>query len=84
MTNLANGNLYVTWADSLGGSTNKIVFSRSTDGGQHRSAPMVVSHNDAAQSFNRAVAVGHDGEVAVLYQDIARNNNATTAAITRD
>jgi hypothetical protein len=74
----ANGNLYVTWADSLGGATNKIVFSRSTDGGQHWSAPTIVSHNNAAQSFNHAVAVGHDGEVAVLYYDDARNNETTT------
>jgi hypothetical protein len=74
----ANGNLYVTWADSLGGATNKIVFSRSTDGGQHWSTPTIVSHNNAAQSFNHAVAVGHDGEVGVLYYDDARNNETTT------
>jgi hypothetical protein len=40
---------------------------------------VVVSHNDAAQSFNHAVAVGHDGEVAVIYYDDARNNDTTTA-----
>lgn len=72
----ANGNLYVTWADSLGGSTNKIVFSRSTDEGGHWSAPVVVSHNDAAQSFNHAVAVANDGDVAVLYYDTARNDSS--------
>jgi hypothetical protein len=75
----SNGNVYVTWADSMGGSTNKIVFSRSTDEGKHWSAPMIVSSNDTAQSFNDAVAVGHDGEVAVLYMDDASNNNTTTA-----
>jgi Neuraminidase (sialidase) len=70
------GAAYITWADSLGSSTNKIVLSRSTDGGKSWSAPVVVSHHADAQSFNHAVAVGNDGEVAVLYYDIARNTSA--------
>jgi hypothetical protein len=61
-----SGALYVTWADGLGGATNKIVLSRSTDGGQHWSAPTVVSHHDSAQSFNDAVAVANDGELREL------------------
>jgi hypothetical protein len=69
-----SGALYVTWADGLGGATNKIVLSRSTDGGKHWSTPTVVSHDDSAQSFNDAVAVANDGELAVLYYDDARNN----------
>ena len=72
----ADGTLYATWADGLGGSTNKIVLSRSTDEGRHWSTPTVVSHNDAAQSFNHAVTVGNDGELAVLYYDDARNDPA--------
>jgi hypothetical protein len=72
-----SGALYLTWADGLGGSTNKIVFSRSTDGGRHWSAPTIVSHHDSAQSFNDAVEVGNDGEVGVLYYDDFRNNDET-------
>ena len=72
----ATGALYVTWADGLGTNTNKIVLSKSTDGGQHWSKPAVVSHHAAAQSFNHAVAVGNDGELAVLYYDDARNDAA--------
>jgi hypothetical protein len=34
----------------------------------------VVSHHDSAQSFNQAVAVGNDGELAVLYYDDFRND----------
>jgi Neuraminidase (sialidase) len=64
-----SGALYATWADGLGGSTNKIVLSRSTDGGQHWSTPAIVSHHNSAQSFNHAVEVANDGEVAVLYYD---------------
>jgi hypothetical protein len=73
----ATGALYATWADGLGTATNKIVLSRSTDGGRHWSAPTVVSHHPAAQSFNHAVTVGNDGELAVLYYDDARNDDAT-------
>lgn len=69
-----SGALYVTWADGLGGATNKIVLSRSTDGGRHWTTPQIVSHHNGAQSFNHAVAVANDGDVAVLYYDIARND----------
>jgi hypothetical protein len=72
-----SGALYATWADGLGGATNKIVLSRSTDGGRHWSAPTVVSHHPTAQSFNHAVTLGNDGELAVLYYDDARNDDAT-------
>jgi hypothetical protein len=68
-----SGSVYVTWADNQGGSTNKIVLSRSTDGGKTWSTPAVVSHHGGAQSFNHAVAVANDGELAVLYYDVARN-----------
>ena len=78
-----SGALYATWADGLGGSTNKIVLSRSTDGGRHWSTPTVVSHHDSAQSFNDAVEVAHDGDVAVLYYDDASNDN-NTAGIPTD
>jgi hypothetical protein len=70
----ASGALYVTWADGLGTPTNKIVLATSTDRGRHWSAPRVVSHHDLAQSFNHAVSVGNDGELAVLYYDDARND----------
>src|SRR3954453_8329292 len=72
----ASGALYVTWADGLGHATNRIVLSSSTDGGRHWSDPRVVSHHDLAQSFNHAVTVGKDGELAVLYYDDARNDAA--------
>jgi hypothetical protein len=52
------------------------VLSRSTDEGRHWSTPTIVSHNNAAQSFNHAVEVAHDGELAVLYYDDARNDSA--------
>ena len=71
----STGTLYITWADGLGGATNKIVLSRSTDGGRHWSTPTVVSHHDSAQSFNHAVAIGNDGELAVLYYDDFRNDS---------
>jgi hypothetical protein len=74
-----SGDLFATWADGMGGATNKIVLSRSTDGGQHWTKPRIVSHNDSAQSFNHAVAVGNDGELAVLYYDDARNDESTTS-----
>ena len=75
----ASGNLYVTWADTLGGATNKIAFVRSTDGGSHWSSPVAVSTHDAVGAFNHAVTVAKDGKVAVLYMDTAGNDDSTTA-----
>jgi hypothetical protein len=72
-----SGALYVTWADGLGGSTNKIVLSKSTDDGQHWTTPIIVSHHDSTQSFNHAVEVGNDGEVGVIYDDINGNSDST-------
>jgi hypothetical protein len=79
-----NGNVYVTWADGMGGSTNKIVMSRSTDGGRHWSSPAIVSHHPAAQSFNHAISVSNDGEVVVLYYDTARNVSGPADGIPTD
>jgi hypothetical protein len=73
----ASGDLFITWADGLGGATNKIAFVRSSDDGRHWSAPVAVSTHDAASSFNHAVTVGNDGELAVLYYDDAGNDDAT-------
>ena len=79
-----SGNVYVTWADGMGGSTNKIVMSRSTDGGRHWSAPAIVSHHDSAQSFNHAISVANDGELVVLYYDTDRNVNGSADGIPTD
>jgi hypothetical protein len=69
-----SGDIYVTWTDPMGGSTQKVVLSRSIDNGKTWSRPVMVSHHPAAHSFNHAVAVAqNDGDVAVLYMDIARN-----------
>ena len=76
-----SGDVYVTWSDSLGGSTNKVVLSRSEDGGKTWSSPAVVSHHPATNSFNHAVAVANDGELAVLYYDTARNVDGTADGI---
>jgi hypothetical protein len=72
-----SGALYATWADGMGGATNQIVLSRSTDGGRHWSRPAIVSHHASAQSFNHAVEVASDDDVAVLYYDDAANNDET-------
>ena len=73
-----SGAVYVTWAGDLGTGINKILLSRSTDGGKKWSTPVVVNHHPNAQSFNHAVTVAqNDGNVAVLYYDIARNNDST-------
>jgi Neuraminidase (sialidase) len=74
-----SGALYITWADGLGSSPNKIAFSSSADGGNHWTTPVAVSTHSGVPAFNHAVTVANDGTVAVLYMDTSRNNDATTA-----
>jgi hypothetical protein len=69
-----NGAIYVVWADGLGTPLNKVVLSKSTDGGRHWTAPVDVSGGGAGvQSYNHAVEVTPDGTLVVAYYD-DRNN----------
>jgi hypothetical protein len=65
-----NGDIYVVWSDGLGTAINKVVLSKSSDGGRHFSAPQVVATGGAnVQSYNHAIEVTNDGTVALTYWD---------------
>lgn len=81
----ASGDLYITWTNPQGGSTQKVVLSRSTDNGKTWSSPVIVSHHPNTHSFNHAVAVAqNDGDVAVLYMDVDRNVEGAADGIPTD
>ncbi len=69
------GALYVVWQDeSFTASTDQVVLSRSTDGGQTWSLPIRVSDGPGdAPNFTPAVAVTPEGWVGVSYYSL-RNN----------
>ena len=79
----ANGNLYVVWESSSnyqkqlkqssGAWDDQISFTRSIDGGQTWSAPVVIHRASGLPTFTPAVAV-NNGVVAVTYYD---NRNLT-------
>jgi hypothetical protein len=69
-----NGDIYVVWSDGLGTSINKVVMSKSTDGGRHWSGPTVVATGGmTVQSYNHSIEVTEDGTVVLTYYD-DRNN----------
>ena len=71
-----NGDVYVVWADGMGTALNKVVLSKSSDGGRHFSAPRIVSTGGPnVQSYNHAIDVTDDGTVVLTYWD-DRNNVA--------
>ncbi|HET9211453.1 MAG TPA: sialidase family protein [Thermoanaerobaculia bacterium] len=69
------GAVYVAWEDGrFTASTDQIVLSRSTDGGQTWSAPQRVSDGPGdAPNFTPAVAVTPEGWVGVSYYSLRSN-----------
>lgn len=79
-----SGAVYVVWADGLGTALNKVVLTKSTDGGQHWSRPSVVSTGGpGTQAYNHSVDVTDTGMVAVSYWD-DRNNDPDDGIATTD
>ena len=79
-----SGAIYVVWADGAGTPLNKIVMSKSTDGGQHWSPLQVVSTGGpTAQAYNHAVEVTDNGTVVITYFD-DRNNDPADGIATTD
>ena len=83
----ANGNLYVTWQDTMFAGVDQIAFTMSSDDGVSWSPPVKVSQTpesaDVAneQAWVPAVAVAGDGTIAVTYYDF-RNNDASAGVPT--
>jgi hypothetical protein len=65
-----NGDIYVVWSDGLGGSIDKVVMAKSTDGGRHWSGPTVVATGGPnVQSYNHSVEVTNKGTLVLTYWD---------------
>ncbi|TAK62855.1 sialidase family protein [Methylobacter sp.] len=67
----AKGNIYLTWTQKLEGKhSGHIRFSRSTDDGQHFSAPVTVNNNlDIISHRFDSIAIGKNGEVFIAWLD---------------
>ena len=62
--------LYLAWADKQGGSSGKIVVSRSIDGGATWSAPVVASNTADGYAFFQGLDVAPNGRVDLAYQGL--------------
>ena len=71
----SRSNLYVVWEDSRfsQGAQDGIVLSTSTDSGLTWSAPQAVNQS-AAPAFCPSLAIGTNGEIAVIYYDLRFDN----------
>ncbi|MGZ4993047.1 MAG: sialidase family protein [Methylobacter sp.] len=67
----AKGNIYLTWTQKLEAKhSGHIRFSRSTDGGQHFSAPVTVNDNrDIISHRFDSMAIGKNGEIFIAWLD---------------
>ncbi len=77
----AKGNIYLTWTQKLEGKhSGHIRFSRSTDGGEHFSAPVTVNDNldNISHRFD-SMAIGKNGEIFIAWLD-ARDVEAAKKA----
>jgi hypothetical protein len=83
----ANGNLYVTWQDTMFAGVDQIAFTMSSNGGASWSDPVKVSQTPPSadianeQAWVPAVDVADDGTIAVTYYDF-RNNTPSAGAPT--
>jgi hypothetical protein len=69
-TSPVNGDIYVVWSDGLGTPIDRVVLSKSSDGGRHFSTPRVVATGGSGvQSYNHAIEVTEDGTVVLTYYD---------------
>jgi len=77
----AKGNIYITWALSLGEHhAGYIRFSRSTDGGKSFSAPITVNDDlDVIGHSFESMAIGQNGEIFIAWLD-ARDTVAAKKA----
>ncbi len=77
----AQGNIYLTWVLTLDKKRSTYVrFSRSVDGGQHFSEPVIVNDNVAIirHRFD-SLAIGKNGEIFIAWLD-ARDTEAAKKA----
>lgn len=83
-----NGNLYVTWQDTMFAGVDQIAFTMSDDDAATWSDPIKVSQtppsSDVAneQAWVPAVHVGPDGTIAATYYDF--RNNTTSPGVPTD
>jgi hypothetical protein len=77
----AKGDIYLTWTLKLEAKhSGHIRFSRSTDGGQHFSAPVTVNDNlDIISHRFDSIAIGKNGEIFIAWLD-ARDFEAAKKA----
>lgn len=76
-----DGNVYIPWAFFNGSFGTKIVFQRSTDGGQTFSPVINLSHAPNTQNQGPAIAVGPNGEVYVAWEDFHKDQILFTRSL---
>lgn len=76
-----NGNIYVVYQTQVSGNP-RIAFTKSTDGGNNWSAPLVISDNPAGSGvFNPAINTSPDGQtLTVVFYD-HRNNPGSNVLV---
>lgn len=76
-----DGYLYMPWLLFEGSFGKKVVFQRSTDGGQSWSDIMPLSHPPNTQNQGTTVAVGPGGEVYVAWEDFHKDGILFTRSL---
>jgi hypothetical protein len=78
-----NGDIYVVWSDGLGTPIDRVVLSKSSDGGRHFSTPRVVATGGpGVQSYNHSIEVTEDGTVVLTYYDDRSDGSSNDVAET--
>jgi Neuraminidase (sialidase) len=68
--------VYAVWQGASASSPSSLYFSRSTNGGQTWSTPIIVNKMTDTQAFTPSIRVDKDGRIAINYYDF-RNDDAS-------
>jgi hypothetical protein len=72
-----DGNVYVCWTRFVANGQARIYFSRSTDGANTFSKPVVISGGGNIQTQGCDIAIEHDGDVYVAYRTFVTPSQRT-------
>lgn len=73
----SNGNIHVVWQENLSANKWRIMYTRSTDGGQNWPTAIEISETDSDRSAERPSIIKKNGTLEVIYTEKRAGSTAS-------